>query len=121
MMASTAPVLVALLVSLIVVCMLALPVLVGVLFRVVGKKVNPDLLSLLGAAVVLLFFGLSNKVDFGALFTPVASVWPLAPVFSGLLLIVACFGALAIPYLLIRTGVNLWDRHRLRRESRKHY
>ena len=92
-------------------CFLGAPLLFGFGLRAVGRSVNPNLLSLLGASVVVVLLSLVPGI---AMFERLlAALLPLrehAPVFLVVAFCLTLLSAMAVPFLLVRLGIGFHDR-----------
>ena len=96
---------------------LAPPILLGVALRIAFRKANADLVSLLGGAIGLM--AMTTMLGFGDTFNHITSalspIWDINPVIGTIMVIVTLLPSIAIPFLMVRIGVNMCDRFRIKR------
>lgn len=99
---------------------LAPPILLGVLLRTAFRRSNRDLISLLGGAAVLcgiLTVTTSGRDVVSTLAPLYVNLWQTSPFAAATTVIFSLFGAMALPFLMVRVGVNLMDRIRERNRN----
>ena len=93
------------------------PILLGVALRIAFRKANADLVSLLGGAIVLM--AMTTMLGYGDTFDHIISallpIWNINPVFGAIMVIVTLLPSIAIPFLMVRIGINMCDRFRITR------